>query len=135
MASRQTIKRSAPGVRMGDMRSVQDAAAGLTGADAQYALTARAGGGQPNATQLATGLNEVSTVATAADSVQLPAAVAGSRAIVANAGAASMQVFGKAGRTDTINGIAGATGVAHANGLSGEYWCPVDGKWYRNLSA
>lgn len=109
--------------------------ASLSGLVAKGALTAHAGGGQGSATQLLTGVNEVATVATAADSVQLPAAIAGSIVMVTNAGGASMKVFGKSGRTDTINGTAGATGVDQSNGLSATYFCPVDTKWYRVLSA
>ena len=36
---------------------------------------------------------------------------------------------------NTINGTAGSTGVAHAAGKSGLYYCPKPGVWYRNLSA
>ena len=50
-----------------------------------------------------------------------------------NDGAASMQVF--ANGTDTINGTAGGTGVAHANGKLALYVCHADGKWLRLLSA
>lgn len=56
-------------------------------------LTALAGGGQTGATALVQGVNEVTTVATAADSVKLPTAVAGLRVIVKNDGAAALAVF------------------------------------------
>lgn len=98
------------------------------------ALTAYAGGGQTNALQLTKGVNRVSTVATAADSVKLPASAAGMIVIVINGAASnSMQVFGAG--TDTINDVATATGVAQAAGKSALYACPVAGKWYRILSA
>ncbi|MCX5495380.1 hypothetical protein OSH11_11730 [Kaistia dalseonensis] len=98
------------------------------------ALTAYAGGGQTNALQLAKGVNRISTVATAADSVKLPASVAGMVVFVINGAASnSMQVFGAG--TDTINDVATATGVAQAAGKSAVYICPVAGKWYRVLSA
>jgi len=49
------------------------------------AITAFAGGGQTDATQLTAGFNRVTVVATAADSVKLPAAVAGLEVIIFNA--------------------------------------------------
>lgn len=98
------------------------------------ALTAYAGGGQTNALQLTKGINRISTVATAADSVKLPASTAGMVVFVINGAASnSMQVFGAG--TDTINDVATATGVAQAAGKSALYVCPVAGKWYRVLSA
>lgn len=100
-------------------------------------ITAYAGGGQTNATLLAAGLNEVSTVATAADSVKLPVPVAGLEITVINAHASnSMQVFGSG--TDTINGVATATGVAQAAGKTAVYRALTAGtaaKWFRVLSA
>src|SRR6266404_8115363 len=73
-------------------------------------ITAFATGGQTNATPLGAELNRVTTVATAADSVKLPASQAGLTIIVENAGASAMQVFGAG--TDTVNGVATATGVS-----------------------
>lgn len=129
------LSRVAPGVRMGDIRSLQDAIAGLKDIDSKAGLTALAGGGQTGATQLINGLNLIATCATNADSVQLPPAIAGSVVIVVNAGAADATVFGKQGRTDTINGTAGATGVTQADPLSAVYFCPENTKWFRVLSA
>ena len=97
------------------------------------AITAFAGGGQTNATALPASFNRVATVATANDSVKLPASVAGRSVYVVNGSANSMQVFGAG--TDTINDVATATGVAQAAGKSATYFCPVAGKWYRVLSA
>jgi hypothetical protein len=123
------LNRVAPGVRMGDFRSLQDAIGGLQNIDASGALTAKAGGGQTGATQLINGVNEVTTVASAADSVQLPPAIAGAIVPVANSGAESMTVYGKEGRTDTIDGTAGATGVAQASGADNLYFCARTGFW------
>ena len=98
-------------------------------------LTALAGGGRPTtdgAQQLDYGYNEVAVVATSADSVLLPPAVAGAFVFVDNIGAASMTVF--AIGSDTINTTAGATGVAQSNGVNGLYFCPIVGKW-RKISA
>lgn len=56
-------------------------------------ITAYAGGGQTNATQLTATFNEVTTVATAADSVKLLEATVGLTQIVLNDGANSLDVF------------------------------------------
>lgn len=100
-------------------------------------ITAHAGGGQTSATPLTGGINSVDTVATGADSVALPLAVAGTTIqVLNNAASNSMQVFGAG--TDTINGIATGTGVAQAAGKLGEFVCTKSapaGTWFRNLSA
>jgi hypothetical protein len=130
------LSRSAHGVRMGDMRALQDAIGGLQSIDTPTAaLTAQSDGTQANAAQLVNGINTVGTVGGSGYSVQLPPAVKGSFVLVANAGANPMQVFGKNGRTDTINGTAGATGVSQTNGLTALYMCAVNGAWSRLLSA
>lgn len=97
------------------------------------AVTATAGGTKAAATALTAAINNITVCATAADSVLLPAAKAGMSIFVTNRGAASAQVFGAG--TDTINDVATGTGVAQANSVSALYVCPVDGKWYRILSA
>lgn len=65
-------------------------------------ITAFAGGGQASATQLTEEHSNVTTVATAADSVKLPTAEAGILLVVENNGANSMDVFPATG--GTING-------------------------------
>jgi hypothetical protein len=84
-------------------------------------LVAHAGGTQAAALVLSAKVNVLGTVATAADSVALPLAVAGLTVVVANAGAASAQVFGSG--TDTINGVATATGVALAAAATKTFYC------------
>ena len=106
---------------------------GLLTASAADGITAFAGGGQASATALTKTVNRVATVATAADSVKLPASAAGLVVLVVNGAANSMQVFGAG--TDTINDVATGTGVAQAGGKAASYFCPVAGKWYRTLSA
>jgi hypothetical protein len=94
-------------------------------------ITAYAGGGQTNAVALTATFNNVATVATASDSVKLPLAVAGLWVAVRNGSANSLQVFGAG--TDTINGVATATGVALATVTSGLYFCTASapaGKWF-----
>jgi hypothetical protein len=100
-------------------------------------ITALAGGGQTGATLLTGQINSVDTVATAADSVALPApSYVGQEIRVLNNSANSMQVFGSG--TDKINGVATGTGVAQAGGKFAIYQALSVGtaaNWYRNLSA
>ncbi len=101
-------------------------------------LTALPGGGQSGATLLTGELNRVDTVATAADSVALPApAFVGQQVtVVNNAASNAMQVFGSG--TDTINGVATATGVSQAAGKTAIYRAVSVGTaaaWFRLLSA
>src|SRR5581483_560268 len=69
-------------------------------------VTAHAGGGRAAAVPIIGMITRVTTVATAADSVVLPAAVPGLDLTIINAGANAMQVF--ANGSDTIDGTAGA---------------------------
>jgi hypothetical protein len=97
------------------------------------ALTAHSGGTQAAALQLAAMTNRITTVAAPGDSVALPAAVPGLRVTVINDGANSMQVFGSG--TDTINGIATATGIAQAVKAVVTYSCTAAGLWEANLAS
>jgi hypothetical protein len=90
-------------------------------------LTALAGGGQTGATALVYGINQLATVATAADSCMLPAAVPGEFVTIVNDGVAACQVFGTG--ADTINGIAAATGLSQLPNSVATYWCAVAGQW------
>lgn len=91
------------------------------------ALTAHSGGTQAAALALVSSINRVTTVAAAADSVKLPASVAGLKIVVINNGANVMQVFGAG--TDTINNVATATGVPQQPNSVVEYYCAVAGLW------
>lgn len=93
-------------------------------------ITARAGGGQALATVLTTELNKVTTVATAGDSVLLPASAAGLTVLIENATANPCQVYGAG--TDTINNVATATGVSQMAGSVVLYTCYAAGTWYAN---
>lgn len=97
-------------------------------------ITARAGGGQALATPLLMTNNRVTTVATAADSVLLPAAVAGSRVVVFNATATNaMNVFPATGQF--INLLAVNTAFSVPAGRGCEFVCCVDGTWNTMLGA
>ena len=97
---------------------------------ASDSLVAHAGGGQSLALALTSEVNRVTTVATSGDSVALPLAVGGLTILVNNAGANPMQVYGAG--TDTINGVATATGVSQMPGSEVIYVCPSAGNWEAN---
>lgn len=106
-------------------------------------VTAHSGGGQANATLLDYGVNEITTVAVANDSVKLPPAVGGAVVFVRNSTANSAQVFGDATASDTINGVATGTGVALAAGKNAIFavmqtsnsTLAIPGRWMMVLSA
>lgn len=100
----------------------------------QGGIVALAGGALSALTPiLNAAFNEIGTVANANDSVVLPIAKVGLRVEVTNSGGASAQIF--ANGTDTINGTAGATGVALANTATALYICTKNGVWKRFVSA
>lgn len=103
-------------------------------------ITAHAGGGKANAVPLykEDTCVQVATVASAADSILLPAnPLPGQIHLITNNGANSMQVFGA--NSDTINNVAAATGVAQAAGITAMYACfsvsAGVANWRRLLSA
>lgn len=94
------------------------------------AVTPFNGGGQASAVLLTAEVNRVtSSVATAApfDSVKLPVSAPGLDIVVINASANPIQVFGSG--TDTINGLAAATGMTQAPSSVEVYFCPAAGVW------
>jgi len=110
------------------------------------ALTATAGGGQTNALLMVSQFNRYSVVASGNDSAKLPPqsptidtlGYVGIPIIVRNDGANSMQVYGSG--TDTINGVATATGVAVPAGKTAMFFPLVyvqggASTWYMLLSA
>jgi hypothetical protein len=101
---------------------------GLVFESATDALTANAGGGQGSALALTTEVNNVTVVASAADSVKLPAAYPGLTIVLINTGANPMQVFGTG--SDTINGVAAATGVSQMQNSVVFYASTLAGKWF-----
>lgn len=91
------------------------------------ALTAFAGGGQASALALTAQTNRITTVASVDDSVKLPVSQPGLEVTVVNAGANPMRVFGAG--TDTINGVATATGIRQMPNSVEIFACPVAGVW------
>lgn len=90
-------------------------------------VTANTTGTQAGATALGYGVSQVATAGAAASAVILPAAVPGEYCTVINDGANTIQVFGTS--SDTINGIAAATGCVQMASSEITYWCAVAGQW------
>jgi hypothetical protein len=90
-------------------------------------ITAHAGGTKAAATVLTAMHNNITVCATTDDSVLLPAALAGRMVSVFNNGAAAARVFGAG--TDTIDGVATATGVPLTNAKRAVFICFADGAW------
>lgn len=108
-------------------------------------VTPFAGGGQASATQLNYGTTPITAPASAGDSLQLPPAVAGSKAEIFIIGASStgMNVFAKNGTSDTLNGQSNSTAFAcvASNSVSGQTYttpflfvCVTNGAWLTNAS-
>ena len=97
-------------------------------------LTALAGGGQNGATPLTAMYNRVTTVASANDSVLLPASANGMQITVTNAAATnSMNVFPATG--DKINALSANAAFAVVAGKTAEFFCATAGQWHSVLSA
>lgn len=96
------------------------------------AITAHASGGQSSAMALkpTVSFHEVTTVATAADSIALPPALVGEMHFVKNSATTNaMQVYGSG--TDTIDSVATGTGVSQLAGDATIYFCLVKGNYLR----
>ena len=100
---------------------------------ATNAITARAGGGQTNATALTSRFNRITTSATTGDSVRLPAAKAGASVFVFNKGANSVDVFPASG--DKVNALSADAAYAVAATKGAMFACMVDGTWDTILTA
>lgn len=96
-------------------------------ASSEAGITAHAGGGQANAYQLSAQINQASVVASSADSVKLLKPIIGMEVVVINDGANSLQVFGYS--TDTVDGVAGSTGVALAAAKRAIFQCTAENAW------
>lgn len=97
-------------------------------------LTAHAGGGQGSATALPAAINRVTTVASAADSVVLPASAPGLQIMVVNATATnSMNVFPASG--DAINALSANAAFAVAATKVATFYCTNAGQWHTILTA
>ena len=103
------------------------------------ALTATASGTQTTSLGLTAQLNRISTAASGSG-VTLPASapIASSRftfgvwLVIVNDGANAITVFGNG--SDTVNDIAGATGISQPAGSTVMYVSTVAGKWYADAA-
>ncbi len=118
------------------------AASGLPVEQTADNLTAHAGGGQASGLLLTSQNSRVTTVATAADSVVLPPAVAGLTVRVKNAAAANaMNVYpassaqGGVTAGDTINALAANTAISVAANKLIQFTCFTTGQWDAILTA
>ncbi|HEY6349612.1 MAG TPA: hypothetical protein VI636_09405 [Candidatus Angelobacter sp.] len=100
----------------------------------QDAIVAHAGGGQGSATALTSVINRITTVASAGDSVLLPAAQGGMQIAISNATATnSMNVFPNG--ADQINALGASAAFALAAGKTATFYAAKAGQWHAVLSA
>lgn len=98
------------------------------------ALTAHAGGGQGSATLLPSQINRVTTVANAADSVILPAALVGTYIVVINAAASNaMNCFPASG--EAINALSANTALSIAANSTVIFFCAIGAVWNTVVTA
>lgn len=152
MATNYSIGSLIPGKRMFDAQHMIDALNGVNGITAgtqpvdSSSVTGNAtvggyvdlstsatltavGTNRATALQLAKQVNNIGTAAAGTGVVLPAAATAGVGAIVTifNNGASLIQVYGSG--SDTIDGVAGATGVPLTNALRCQYFCTAAAKW------
>lgn len=97
-------------------------------------LTALAGGAQAGTSLGNFQINRFTTVASSADSAQLPKAVAGRMRVVINAAAANaMAVFPQTG--EAINAIAADSAFSVAANKTAIFFCAIAGTWNSVLTA
>lgn len=114
----------------------------------QNGITALAGGAQAGSPVLAYGDNELDTVVSGNDSVQLPVAIPGAMCIVYNAGAQTAKIY--AGTAPNINNAsaldqivanatiaktANATAITLASGYTLTFYCMTVGLWKQMTAA
>jgi len=106
---------------MGAVTATTVSTASLLVTTSTNSITAFSGGGQASATQLAAGINRITTVAAAGDSVKLPVAVVGQLLVVSNSAATnSMNLF--PATSGFINNLAVNTQLAVAAGKTVTCW-------------
>lgn len=129
----QFIAQPDAGFRLADARTIIDALLNMNSASSTYGITA-AGTTQATATQLGSVLNQVDT-ASSSTGVNLPNS-SGRRTtpfqhcMIVNNGANAITVYAYQGGSDTINGVAGATGVSQAAGSTVLYVSVKPGTWF-----
>jgi hypothetical protein len=92
-------------------------------------VTAHSGGGQTNAVALTGQVVNIASATADGDSVALAPATAGACQTVTDSGNHIVAVFAALGTSDTINGVAGSTGVVLDSGQTAQFCAAHDGKW------
>lgn len=109
---------------------------GVATDDAKFAsdgaITATASGNQATAYPLLAVVSRVTTVATAGDSVRLPAAIAGMVRYVTHAGAANLDIYPSFG--ESIDGFAADTAQRIVPGTRVTYSCATNGIWHASAT-
>ncbi len=105
---------------------------GLFYASVMDGITATASATQSNALVLANMINRITTAAVASG-VKLMPAIAGLEVTLINAGANTAKVF--ASGSDTIDTIAGSTGVTLIATKTANYYCATNGAWHSQVGA
>lgn len=122
-----------PGKTLAKADSIINAITNLNSASSTYGITA-AGTTQATATQLGSVLNQVDTVA-AGTGVNLPLSTGKHNSpyqfcCVINNGANTLTTYGAQGSADTVNGVAGATGVSLIAGSTALFASAKGGAWF-----
>ena len=107
--------------------------AGLIRQGATGVITAFAGGGQASATALTKGLNNVTTVATAGDSVKLPVPEQGLYIVVKNSGATALDIFPTTGTS--IDALAANLAVRISPSSTAIFFAKSTTVWESNIDA
>lgn len=129
------VAKVSPGVRLIDgaapvFNQLTIADGGLVYESAASGITAFASATQATATPILNELTRVTTVVTTGDGILLPASAPGLTIILENASANAMQVFAQG--SDTINAVAGSTGVSQMGGSEVIYVSYAAGAWFAN---
>jgi hypothetical protein len=96
-------------------------------------ITAFPSGGQASAVLLTAGINRVTTIGTAGDSVKLPPSFVGAQVFAINADGNSMNCFPSVG--ESINLLGANAALAIGSGKVAHFVCANVGTWHSILSA
>ena len=126
-----------PGKTLGDWDSIRNAVLNMNSGTSTYAITAL-GTNQATATAISSVYNQVDTAASGTG-VNLPLSTgrrntAFQYCVIVNNGANSIQVYGFKSSTDTINGVAGSTGIPLTAGTTTIFISVKGGAWFANSS-
>lgn len=129
----QALVNQDAGYRLADARSIIDCILNNNGASSTYGIVT-AGTNAGTATQLGAVLNQIDT-STVGQGVALPLstgrrATPNQSAIVVNNTANIITIYGFPGSVDTINGVAGTTGVSQPPNSTVVYSTAKGGAWF-----